>query len=63
MTEQDTTWLTRQEAAQKAGVSLRTIDRLRSMGRLTTHYLRQRYVRISGQELDLLNEPRAREKT
>lgn len=63
MTEQDITWLTRQEAATRAGVALRTIDRWRSEGRLTTSYLRRRYVRINDRELNLLTEPQKEERT
>lgn len=63
MTEQDITWLTRQEAADRASVALRTIDRWRTEGRLTTHYIRQRYVRVSSEELTRLTWPQTEERT
>jgi hypothetical protein len=51
-------WLTRREAAARAGVSLSTIDRqLRPGGRLTKHVSGANAVRISQKELDALYEP------
>ena len=43
--------LSRGEAAQTAGVSLRTIDRWRAEGKLTT-YRRRRSIKVNASELE-----------
>lgn len=47
------TWLTRQEAAERAGVHLRTVARWLAEGTLTGHRVRGRHrVRIDASEVD-----------
>jgi len=57
MTEHDTRWITRQDAAIRAGVALRTIDRWRAEGRLTTYKVRGLYVRLSEVEVSQMIDP------
>lgn len=45
-------WLTRKEAARRAGVSVRTIDRWTQEGHLTRHRTNIRSVRINAGELE-----------
>lgn len=47
-------YLTRQEAAERAHVGVRTIDRWRSQNLLTTYYTRAHQVRLDAKELDEL---------
>jgi excisionase family DNA binding protein len=57
MTTAQKTWLTRQEAAERAGISLRTVDRMLADGTLTGRRVRGRYrVKIDQTELDLAME-------
>jgi excisionase family DNA binding protein len=51
MTTAQKTWLTRAEAAERAGISLRTVDRWLSNGTLTRYTNRNRRVRINADEL------------
>lgn len=51
------TYITRNEAANHAGVSPRTIDRWRAEGLLTTHRVRHRFVCIDPDELNRLVRP------
>lgn len=44
--------ITRKEAADRAGVDVRTVDYWRGRGRLTTYRTRGRHVRIDPAELD-----------
>jgi excisionase family DNA binding protein len=54
------TWLTRQEAAVCAGISLRTVDRMLADGTLTGRRVRGRYrIKIDRAELDLAMEGNA----
>lgn len=46
-----TNYLTKREAAQRARVSVRTIDRWRKKGLLTSHRVGPRLVRIDPDEL------------
>jgi excisionase family DNA binding protein len=45
-------WLTRQQAAEHASVSLRTIDRMLAEGKLTRYRNKNNRVRISADELE-----------
>lgn len=45
------TYLTKRQAALRAGVSTRTIDRWRQLGLLTTHKAGPRLIRIDPTEL------------
>jgi excisionase family DNA binding protein len=57
MTTAQKTWLTRAEAAERAGISLRTVDRMLADGTLTGRRVRGRYrVKIDRTELDLAME-------
>ena len=44
--------ITRKQAADRAGVDVRTVDYWRGRGKLTTYRTRGRHVRISQAELD-----------
>lgn len=57
MTTTKTRWLTRQETAQRAGVTLRTVDRWLAQGLLTRHVSAARSVHIDAVELDALLAP------
>ena len=50
--EDTTVWLTRQEAADRAGVHLRTVATWLTQGHLTRHLSGVNGVRIDQQELD-----------
>jgi len=52
MTTAQKTWLTRAEAAERAGISLRTVDRMLADGTLTRYRNRSRRVRINADELE-----------
>lgn len=54
----ETVWLSRQEAADRAGVSLRTIAACLADGRLTKHKDKLNRVRIDAAEVDALVFPR-----
>lgn len=51
------TWLTRQQAAERAGVSLRTIANCLADGRLTRHKDKLGRVKIDAAEVDALAFP------
>lgn len=51
-------WLTREQAANRAKVDKRTIDRWLSMSLLTRYRIGKRGVRIRREELDRVLEPR-----
>jgi excisionase family DNA binding protein len=56
------TFLTREEAAELLGVSVRSVDRLRARGRLpAVQYLRRGRVRYRRDDVEALLEPEARE--
>lgn len=57
-THENTDWLTRQEAADRAGVTVRTIDNWVLNGVLTKHLGGIRRVRIDAAELDAFLAPR-----
>lgn len=58
MTTTETTfWLTRQQAVDRAGRSLRTVDRWLADGLLTRHLTGTGHVRIDPDELDALLAP------
>jgi hypothetical protein len=52
-----TQWLTREQAAGRAGVSVRTIDRWLTHRLLTRHVRGARSTRIDAGELDALLDP------
>lgn len=43
--------ITRQEAAKRSGLSLASLDRLTSNGRLTKHVIRDRWVRLDADQV------------
>lgn len=49
-------YLTRQEAARRLGVSLRTVDHLIKAGLLTRYVLKERYVRLRAPEVEALRQ-------
>jgi len=51
------TWLTRQEAAGRAGVDIRTVDAWLADGTLTRYRVGRRAVRIDQEQLDALRTP------
>jgi excisionase family DNA binding protein len=56
------TFLTRDEAADLLGVSVRSVDRLRARGRLSAvQFLRRGRVRYRRDDVESLLEPEARE--
>lgn len=58
MTPTDTkTWLTRQEAADRAGVDIRTVDAWLADGTLTRYRVGRRAVRIDAGQLDAVRTP------
>lgn len=58
MKTKEKTWLTREQAAARADVSTRTIDRLLATGRLTRHRtLGRRRVMIDAHELSATMAP------
>lgn len=57
MTTPQTRWLTRREAVDRSGRTLRTVDRWLADGLLTRHVTGTGHVRIDAAELDLLLTP------
>ena len=51
----DSRWLTMQEVADRLGLSLRTVQRMRSSGELTVSVVRSR-VRVSAAELERVRQ-------
>lgn len=56
-TAEKTTWLTRQEAASRGRVNIRTVDAWLAAGLLTRHRIGRKAVRIDLAELELLLSP------
>lgn len=56
-TTKTTLWLTRQQAVDRSGRTLRTVDRWLADGVLTRHTTGTGHVRIDAAELDLLLTP------
>ena len=55
-------FLTREQAAELLGLSVRSVDRLRALGRLpAVQYLRRGRVRYRRDDVEALLEPEARE--
>jgi excisionase family DNA binding protein len=62
ITVEPQTFLTREEAAEALGYSVRSVDRLRDRGRLpAVQYLRRGRVRYRREDVEALLEPEARE--
>lgn len=57
MTQTQERWLTRQQAAERARVHVRTVDRWLAEGVLTRHSVAVRGTRVDAQEIDALMTP------